>query len=125
MQQEAESYYRAEKAILTDFLRVYDEMEMLHKQLAKKESLSEEEHGFELSFINLEKLLINEGCTKIECNYGDKFNVDTMEALTTRAIHDDEGYDPDDVVEILRSGWMMSWPTGKKMLRPVQVVVGK
>lgn len=65
------------------------------------------------------------GCEKIEVRYGDKFDVNTMEALTTRAVRDDEGYDSGDVVSIFRSGWMLDSPTGKVVLRPATVVVGE
>ena len=61
------------------------------------------------------------GFEKIECSCGDKFDVNTMEAISTRGIRDDEGYDPDDVVEIYSYGWRKNG----KIVRPAKVIVGK
>jgi len=121
---------KAYEYVITDMLTTYDDLEYLVKELDKRMSPEKMvsatiedplQVGVHVIFKNLNKTLTKLGCEKIECTYGDKFDVSTMEAIAVREIQDDEGYDPDDVVEIYRSGWKLNG----KVIRPVKVVVGK
>lgn len=136
IQRETSYSYNATKAIIKDFLRIYDDLERTVKDIESRKSSTDKmfeayigadktDIGIKLVFENFEKLLQAEGCQKIKCTYGDKFDVNIMEAIAVRDIRDDEGYDPDDVVEIYQTGWKMNGPTGDVVIRPVKVVVGK
>lgn len=114
------------KEIILKLLNTVDDMERLMKQCHlnelsydPKDNIDVITSGFQMIYENLIKILESEGCQKIEVSYGDKFNTEYHEALFTRDIRDDEGYDPGDICEIYQSGWMFNG----KLLRPVKVVV--
>lgn len=131
----------AKAEILLDLFRIVDDMERLLKsidenasnvnlndpdevsrEVVESECARENEHiGFKLIYENLIKLLESKGCKKIECTYGDKYDWKWHEAISTRKIADDEGYDPGDIVEIYQTGWTVDG----KLLRPTKVVVGE
>ena len=119
----------AKADILSDLFKIVDDMERLMKQCDLRqcdEFESEEENaqifiGFKLIYENTIKLLESKGCKKIECSYGDKYDWKWHEAISTRKIADDEGYDPGDIVEIYQTGWTVDG----KLLRPTKVIVGK
>lgn len=110
-------------------LDVYDEFARADKYVCDSEKLgipkTAHEHGFQLAFEKLDTFLKNEGFKKLVCSYGDKLNVAEMDAIAVRDIRPDEGYDPDDVVEICKFGWKLEDQNGTIIVRPAQVVVGK
>jgi len=67
---------------------------------------------------NLEKILDAEGCEKIECNVGDKFDCRYHEALYAT---EKEGLEPHTIYEITRTGWTLNG----KLLRPTGVFVSR
>lgn len=106
------------------FLDTYDSMERMLKHIDKfssNETISRECSGFNMIVENFVKALESEGFTKIDCNCGDKFDVNYHEALATRDIQANENYKPDDIVEIYQSGWLLNGD----LVRPTKVVVGK
>ena len=113
------------------FLEAYDDLQRGIQKIRESkttedlvnDSVKPNEAEIGMSFI-LKKMtdcLTALGFEKIECSCGDKFDVNTMEAISTRGIQDDEGYDPDDVVEIYSYGWRKNG----KIVRPAKVIVGK
>ena len=116
----------ANKSLIFKLLITVDDMERLMQQCYLNElsydpidNINAITSGFQMIYENLIKLLESEGCKKIEVSYGDKFNPEFHEAISTRGIRNDEGYDPGDICEIYQSGWMING----KLLRPVKVVV--
>lgn len=116
----------ANKDLILKFLTIVDDMDRLMTQCYlndlsynPKDDIDVITSGFQLIYENLIKILKSEGCTKIDVSYGDKFNPEFHEAISTRGIRNDEGYDPGDICEIYQSGWMING----KLLRPVKVVV--
>jgi molecular chaperone GrpE len=67
---------------------------------------------------NLEKILDSEGCIKIECKVGDKFDCRYHEALYAC---EKEGLEPHTIYEITRTGWTLNG----KLLRPTGVFVSR
>lgn len=121
---ESEYYYSAKNNIIKNILPIVDDFERVIKELDKKSSDSSDnvdpiETGIRITYENLLKTLKAEGCVKIDCSYGDKFDVNKHEAIAVRKIAADEGYDADDICEIYQSGWMIA----DKVIRPVKVVV--
>lgn len=114
---------KSEAEIILKFLEIYDDMERLDSQISIKElndDIDYLESGFKIIFENFEKLLNSMGCHKIKCSYGDKFNVDTMEAISTKKLHDSEMYNTNIVVEIYSHGWIRNG----KILKHTKVIVG-
>jgi len=106
---------KAEEDTTLHFLRVYDDLERLIANLKNNDV------GFNIVVKALEQMLNDHGFEKIDCKCGDKFDVNTMEAISTRSISENEKCSLDDVVDIYQSGWMHNG----KMIRPTKVVVGK
>lgn len=133
--------FETKSKMLIDILRCVDDMERLLRSCkenmskvnlnnpdrvsvkeVKSESARDHEYtGFKLIYENLIKLLESKGCKKIECTYGDKYDWKWHEAISTRKIADDEGYDSGDIVEIYQTGWTVDG----KLLRPTKVIVGE
>ena len=127
MEESSESIKKdANKEIILKLMTIVDDMERLMRQCHlnelsynRRDDIDVITSGFQMIYENLIKLLESEGCTQIDVSYGDKFNPEFHEAISTRDIIDDEGYDPGDICEIYQSGWMFN----RKLLRPVKVVV--
>ena len=116
----------ANKDLILKFLNIVDDMDRLMTQCHLNElsynprdNIDVITSGFQMIYENLIKLLESEGCTQIDVSYGDKFNPEFHEAISTRDVRDNEGYDSGDICEIYQSGWMING----KLLRPVKVVV--
>lgn len=114
------------KDLLLKYLNIVDDMDRLMIQCHlndlsynPKDNIDIITSGFQMIYENLIKLLESEGCIQINVSYGDKFNPEFHEAISTRDIRDDEYYESGDICEIYQSGWMLN----EKLLRPVKVVV--
>lgn len=116
----------ANKDLILKFLNIVDDMNRLMIQCYlndlsynPRDNIDVITSGFQLIYENLIKVLESEGCTQIDVSYGDKFNPEFHEAISTRDIRDDEDYNSGDICEIYQSGWMFN----ENLLRPVKVVV--
>ena len=112
----------ANKKLITNFLPIVDDYEKILKSF-KNEIITNSpiEEATKLLYNKIITFLKNEGCEKIACTFGDKFDPNFHEALSTREIANDEGYDPGDVCEIYRDGYTLNG----KLLRPTLVTVAK
>lgn len=118
----AEIINSANRELIQDFISIVDDMERAISFFPDKEledDIPISESGVKIIYENMLKLLDAEGCTKIECSPGDKFDVRFHEAISTRIVNENESYEQDDVVSIVQSGWTLNG----KLLRPVKVVV--
>lgn len=112
-----------ENEMILKFLEIYDDMERLNRQFTDKNLECDIDHfesGFKLIFENFEKILNSFGCFKINCSCGDKFNVKTMEAISTYRNISDETYGNCNVMEIYSHGWTRNG----KVIKYTKVVVG-
>ena len=105
---------QANKELIEDIVDIYDDI------LSALSCCPDGEirKGVELIKKNLMKILDSEGCIKIECNVGDKFNPKYHEALYAC---EKEGMEPYTIFEITRPGWILNG----KLLRPTGVFVSR
>ena len=82
----ADTISMANKNILNDLLIVIDDFDRVQDSMKEYESNSVIE-GIKLVYNNLIKILNNENCKKIECNVGDKFDVNLHEAISLVIIY--------------------------------------
>jgi len=120
---------KAYESVILKFLDIYDDMEKLYNEIKSCRNCNADdnieidvdiiESGYSMIFKNLEKLLISLNCEKIPVKQGDKFDVNLMDAISSRKIAENEKYEENDVVEIFRTGWKLNG----KVIKPTKVVV--
>jgi len=113
----------AKKSTLLGVLSIADDMERLVDEIHWNENLdivSDNDAGYEMIYEKLMKWLAEVGCVKIDCQEGDKFDVNLHEAISVQKLTPDDKYCyPDTVSKIVQNGWMLDG----KLLRATKVVV--
>ena len=100
----------ANRELLSGFLSIYDDIERALR-------FSPDDEGLLIIHKNMEKLLTEEGCEKIECSIGDEFNPDIHEAVST----EDSSFESGEIAKVVLDGWMICG----KVLRATKVVVSR
>lgn len=104
---------QANKEIIEDLLKIHDDFERIESAM----DVSVIMEGVGLIKKNLEKLLDEEGCEKIEVKVGDDFDVSFHEAILNEKTDDSEMSGK--ISRIFQNGWML----GGRVLRAAKVGV--
>ena len=117
-----ESYSKAKADIIFRFLNVYDNIETLCKQVENYKDISDDVKSFidgcNLIFKQITQTLSDLNVQKIEVHNGDKFDLSTMNAISS--IENTE-IESGCVVSIVQSGWT----SDNGIIRYVNVIVAK
>lgn len=117
-----ESYSKAKADIIFRFLNVYDNIETLCKQVENYKDISDDVKSFidgcNLIFKQITQALSDLNVQKIEVHEGDKFDLSTMNAISS--IENTE-IESGCVVSIVQSGWT----SDNGIIRYVNVIVAK
>lgn len=106
----------ANSKLLAQLLDVADNLQLAAVSFSRKDRAEDVGKGLELVQQQLQQVLSSNGCKKIECNVGDKFDVSKHEAMSAQKAVDEP---PDVVLLVAKDGYMLNG----KLLRPAKVVV--
>lgn len=107
----------ASKNVLAKLLPVVDDFERVQESMKTYESNPVIE-GINLVYSNFVKVLNDEGCEKLDCKIGDKFDVNFHEAVAVLP-HEPGQVNSGSIAQIMQQGWTLNG----NLLRAAKVIV--
>ena len=107
----------ANKRILSKLLSVVDDFDRVQESMKTYESNPIIE-GIKLVYINLLKVLADEGCEKIDCKPGDMFDAHFHEAVASLP-HEPGQANGGTIAQVMQYGWLLNG----NLLRAAKVIV--
>lgn len=113
----ADTVSSANKGMIEKLLNVIDDFDRVQEAVKTYESNPVIE-GIKLVYSNFLKILADEGCKKIKCKIGDKFDVNFHEAVAVLPREPGQ-VNGGSIAQIMQQGWKLNG----KLLRAAKVIV--